>query len=68
MLLLQEGTAALPDSPSWRGSLGSAVEMRRNHLSESFGGGERLAQGDEFFIPRGRDIRVVTSSQGVRLR
>lgn len=50
VLLHQEGSAALPSSPPWRSSLGSAVEMRRNHPSKSSGGEERLAQGDGFFI------------------
>lgn len=68
VLLRQEGSAALPASPPWRGSVGSAVEMRRNHLSKSFGGGERLAQGDGFFIPCWEDIRVVTSIQEMKLK
>lgn len=41
---------SLPASHPWRSFLGSAVEMRRNRLSKSFEGRERLAQGDGFLF------------------
>jgi len=53
VLLRQGGDAAgstvLPASLLWRGALGSAAEMSRDHSRKSFRGGDRLAKGNVFY-------------------
>lgn len=55
--------AALPAFPPWRSSPCSAVEMRRNHLSKSSGGGQKLAQGSGLLFPVKKSMELWPASR-----